>query len=285
MLDLEKKRVILDASFVRTCPSDGWYFNWLTARGATLVLTDTLFYELYTTENAEHLLLSVFGKLRQFKDKIEVWTHTSEMMKWEVDNQSPYGCPISESLTNNQFKKLLQKDHINLTDALQKTIETTKKEREASVPYMLSLCQSYKKLLPELSEKIKSKQYQEISDICSLFICSEKNIRCFMKMSEDYTNIIDKVDDTWLVWHDSKALLCIICEGLRYGQLTDFDNLGGEKARHNWINNKNDIDYLVALSRADTIATNDQKILSWFCKWMYGESKKIILPSCIPPQS
>jgi len=93
------KRVILDASFVRGCPTDGTWLTELAKRFDRLIVIDTLGYELCSTDNLQQWPAAL-RKFQPVKENIDVWVHTSTMLKFESKKRMAYQDPRDE--TNSQ---------------------------------------------------------------------------------------------------------------------------------------------------------------------------------------
>ena len=50
-----------------------------------------------------------------------------------------------------------------------------------------------------------------------------------------------------------------------------------DKAKKKAVNSKHDLDYLVSLSFADAIASNETRgMMSYLCRWMFGDTRQFI---------
>lgn len=275
--DLSVNRVIIDASYLRASPADGSMLRGLANCGARLVLIDNLVYELCSTENRDQWPASQ-RKLAACVESIECWEHTAQMLRYEMENRQPYGEPRSEDITQS-FRQMLRSEAPYVSPDLDEVIRQSRQQREEdSVPALFRAMDGIASLLSDnVRECLRGQPPDQIGQMCSDVVANETLIR---RLTTGGSNpcFPGSIDDSWLAWHHYKAVLCATCEWIRQ-DCPRFEDLG-ENARHRWINRKHDLDYLIALSRADAIATAETNgEMLHFCRWMFGNSKTVITPS------
>jgi hypothetical protein len=268
---LKNKRVIIDASFIRACPCNGIWLKDIVNNGATLVLIDTFLYELCSTDkNRDVQWISSLKKLQPFSERIEIMSHIMECIRFESGFEDKYPFQSYEEMTK-QFRKMLYENNFPKLEEKPETINEFKEEREGSVSLMIDFCCIYRKMLSDFPDinKIAGKSPEYVKEVCFDFVNNKDLIQYVLSIAPETKKISKVCDENWFIWHFGKFLLAIICEAIR-SQLKP-----EEASLHKWINNKHDFDYLVSLSRADILVTNDKKTMSNFCYWMYGNTKTV----------
>jgi hypothetical protein len=273
--DLGGRKIIVDSSFIRSCPGDGSALRRLVERGARLVLIDNLVYELCSTDNQAQWPASQ-RKLRPCADALEWWEHTGVMLKAEAEGGQPYGNPLREEPTQ-VMRDLLQSGTTCIPDDLVVLTQEAREQREsASVPVLFRACEAYAPCVPELAATLRNQGIADAITVCTEFVNDLETIRrCMRDGTSPCPFPAERVDQTWLAWHHYKGMLAFLCEYLRQGS-PRFEDLAAN-VQHRWINRKHDLDYLISLSRADGLATNETAgEMYHFCRWMYAETKVFI---------
>lgn len=274
---LTGRRIIIDSSFIRSSRADGSTLRRLVDRDTRLVLIDNLVYELCSTDNRVQWPASQ-RKLIPCVDAIECWEHSGVMLKAEAEEGQPYSDPLREE-TTQAMRQLLRSGSTYSPDDLADTTRQAREQREsASVPALFRACEGCASYVPELARALRHRRAAEVGSTCFAFVSDPAIIRRWMR---DGTNPcpfpVDLVDQKWLAWYHYQAILAFLCEYLRQDS-PRFEDLLPE-AQHRWINRKHDLDYLISLSRADGLATNETTgEMYHFCLWMYGETKALISP-------
>ena len=282
-VEVERPRIIIDASYIRGMKKDGAPLRIISKRGGRIVVTDTLLFELFSTSNANQWDASK-SKLMEYRDAIEVWEHVSEMYRVELEENRPYGNPFNTERTK-RFQKMLaenpQYDPNNRDEIIEKAIQ------ECEGPDIPELFQNFSELseeseFEEIKAKIKDKapHDKEVVQTCYDLINDPSNIRSVIKVissvvKNDRTvspNPRD-VNEKWVLWHFSKSLLTVACDCLRQGKDTFRKLSKGHRKR--LINVKHDLDYLILLGFADAIASRKTKEeLFYYRRWMFGDRSK-----------
>ena len=108
--------ILIDASYIHRMNADGKPFRVMCEQGGRIVLIDTLFYELCSTDDAEKYYPAAMRKLRVCPDAIECWAHVSKMWKVELEEKRPYGDLLRCEVTKNMQRKLANNSHWPLVD-------------------------------------------------------------------------------------------------------------------------------------------------------------------------
>ena len=270
-MDTRNPRIIIDASYIRAMPPNGEPFRIMCEQGARIVLIDTLVYELCTTDDQNQWAASM-NKLKAGVNAIEIWKHVSSMCKCELEQNRPYGDPLSVERTVNWREWIANNSWQRPDD---KEIKKSIQEREgrdmlASLHDLLGFQSIPKK------QKIKiqaSPLDPEVVQICYKYINNPDHIRLVLEgilqiLNNDTWIKLqnpDDVDDSWIIWHICRSLSAVFCDCRHEGEQTF-----GKKI----INAKHDLDYLISLAFADGIASCETKgEMSYYWKWMYGDTK------------
>ena len=268
-------RIIIDASYIRGMNADGAPLRTICEQGGRIVLIDTLIYELCSTANSAQWPASM-RKLRGCQDAIEVWEHVSDMFKFELEQNRPYGDPLRCEITKNMRQKLANNSQWSPPD-----IEEERRQRESR-----DMLNSLKRItgflsFPEKTEEAirKAPHGEEAVQYCYDIVNNPNTIRSILKA---VINIFDeagepwvklqnpnKVNETWLTWHFCKSVLAILCDCRHREDRTLWKGL---------VNTKHDINYLVSLAFADAIASCETRgEMSYYRRWMFGDDSKPLI--------
>lgn len=251
----------------------------LAKAGCSLVMIDSLPFELCTSQN-ENRWLHVQKKLMQCPDSIEVWTHTGEMLKAEVEANKATESPTDAELTERTVSWFRSGRTYVPPDIKQITPHYVRQREVDSVKALLSDCERLKRSVGELAQQVTNKPYAATYEICHAFVNNESNIRD--SLARNHGNESDKetfipdasvrMNETWLAFHHAKCCLALLCLYVhKYGNTIT-------PAKWKDIENtKTDTDYLECLAFADALATNETSgDLEKLFRWMYGSTKKFI---------
>ena len=283
-------RIIIDASYLRGMSKDGAPLRAMCEQGGRIVITDTLFYELCSTANRNQWRASKI-KLVECQYAVEVWEHISEMLKVELAENRPYGDPLHPEGTR-RFRKMLANDPQYEPDDLGEKVEEANEQREdPSVP---KLFQDFAKLseepeFKEIAARIKGKlpHDEEVVRISSALINDPKMIRFVVDIARaatenDMAVSLDPkdVNEKWVIWHFSRSLLTVLCDCLRRGESENTLSKPSKRLIKRFNNIKHDLDYLILLAFADSIASCEIKgELFYYRRWMFGDDSKPLIRS------
>lgn len=267
-------RIIIDASYIRKMSSNGAPFRTLCEQGARIVLIDTLVFELCSTSNRAQWPASI-NKLKAGVNAIEVWQHVSPMFRFELAQNRPYGDPLDKERTERLRDMIANNPQYQPSD-MRTLIEDNIKEREGYG--IVELFQNFANWeLPADEIKHKAGDDDKVIDFCHYVVNNPDiirspaigNLRQSMKTDGlDVSLNLDDVDDSWVIWHEGKSHLVLLCESQRRGA-DAMKNISKKRL----INAKHDLDYLISLAFADGIASFETKEMYYFWKWMYGDTK------------
>ena len=271
-------RIIIDANYIIGMPNDSAPFRTLCEQGARIVLIDTLFFELCSTPKCAQWPASR-NKLKAGVNAIELWQHVSPMFKRELEQNHPYGDPLDEERTERLRDMIANNPQYQPSD-MRTLIEDYVKEREGDG--IVELFQNFANWeLPADEIKHKAGDDDKVIDFCYFVVNNPDIIRSpaigalRQSMKTDGLDVslnLDDVDDSWVIWHEGKAHLVLLCESQRRG--ADALKNVSKKLKKSLINTKHDLDYLISLAFADGIASCETKrAMSYFRKWMYGDTK------------
>jgi len=286
-VEVERPRIIIDASYIRGMKQDGAPLRTVSKQGGRIVVTETLVRELITSYRNRQPAAK--QKLVACRDAIEVWEHVSKMYRIELEENRPYGNPFHNKRTK-RFQKMLAEDPQYEPNYRDEIIKETSQEREG--PDIPKLFQYFSELseepgFKEIGAKIKGKapHDKEVVQTCYGLINDPSNIRSVIKVissvvKNDGTVSLNPqdVNEKWVLWHFSKSLLTVVCDCLRLGKNTFGKLSKGHRKR--LINVKHDLDYLVLLAFADAIASCETKgELFYYRRWMFGDRSKSLIRS------
>ena len=265
-----KKRAIVDASFIRSCPENGSAVRALVDQGYHLVLTDYLVYELCSSGDPKRWS-DAANKLAPFSDELECWHHSAKMLRTECETKHPVE-EIRDDQITNLLRKQLKKDPSYLPADILQLVGYHGQQRERDTPS--AAFRSFTALRPmatSLENAISNKGLKECTPGCAAFVQNRQNVDKIIDMVADLpkSNI---VDDNWMSRHIFQSHLALFCDYLRSGA-PDIPSLP-EGAKKRWINRFHDLDYLTMLSGADAIASQEiSGEQRWYREWIYGKSK------------
>ena len=275
-MDTRNPRIIIDASYIRAVPPNGEPFRIMCEQGARIVLIDTLVYELCTTDNQNQWAASM-NKLKAGVNAIEIWKHVSSMYKCELEQNRPYGDPLSVERTERMQEMIAKNSQYQPADM--RKFKDYIQEREGSD--IVELFQNFANWRPSADKiRYKAGDDNEVINFCHYVVNHPSIIRSraiggirrnMQKDGLDVSLNPDDVDHSWAIWHFGKSHLVLLCESQRRG--ADALKKVGKKLEKHLINAKHDLDYLISLAFADGIASCEKKEMSYFQKWMYGDTK------------
>lgn len=279
-------RILIDASYIHRMNAAGKPFRVMCEQGGRIVLIDTLFYELCSTDDAEKYYPAAMRKLRVCPDAIECWAHVSKMWKVELEEKRPYGDPLRCEITKNMQRKLANNSHWPLVDINE---EVRKREGNNDIVTLFQGFANWPQLFSEGTvEEIKSKSGhdEKVVQICYKIVNNPDNIRAVIdnillivkKGGLDVLLNPDDVDHTWAIWHFGKSLLVMLCDSQKKGE--DAFKEISKKTKKALINTGHDLDYLTSLAFADAIASCETKgEMSYYRRWMFGDDSKPLISS------
>ena len=274
-------RIIIDANYIRSMKEDGAPFRAMCEQGGRIVITDTLVYELLTSDRNQWPAAK--RRLVSYRDSIEVWKHVSEMYRFELKKNRSYGNPLHSDRTERLRFELANNLQYE-PDDLKEIIDKARQEREGSnIP---ELFRNFAKLNKEFGEKItakikgKSPHDKEVVQACYFAINDPKSIRSMIDivrsvMKNDMVVLLESkdVNKKWVIWHYCKSLLTVFCDCGRRGE-NAFREIS-ENYKKRLYNITYDLEYLVLLAFADAIASGETKgELSYYRRWMFGDVSK-----------
>lgn len=276
--DGEDRRIILDACFLINDSHDAENLVKLRKCGCRIVMIDTLPYEICTSGDPNDWRHGQ-KQLMYCHDAVEVWQHIGELLRWEVQNGTPIPGPCDCEATD-RTRKWFKSRQVFVPDDLAELAATYVAQREeASVNALLSDCESLKGTLASLSAQIHGKPYEQTYSICEQFVNNEDNIRATLVRNhgdplDAETYIPDPavtVTPEWLAYHHAKCCLALLCLYIhKYGVKKSPKKIGPIE------NTVLDTDYLTLLAFGDGIATDETRDMARLCRWMYGDSRRVI---------
>lgn len=263
--DRTNPRIIIDASYIRGMKADGAPLRAISEQGGRIVITDTLAYELLTSDHSKWS--AARHRLASCRDAIEVWEHVSEMCRVELEENRPYGDPLHSGKTERLRLELAKEPH----DMDERIIEDWNQEREDSLELLRTLAASQPSFREDLKRiKNKDPHDKEVMQICYDLVNDPENIQLVLK---DVVQNPNKVDCNWILWHLSKSLLALYCDSECRGK-DKFKNISNKKL----ANIKHDSDYLILLAFADAIASRETTgEQSYYRRWMFGDAVKPLI--------
>ncbi len=265
-------KYVLDANMLRALPVQGRISDALLRPGDHIVLIDSLLYEICSSKGVADWAAQL-RKLRYCCERVEYWQHVGAALRKESEEKKP--CPLYHEKQTRRIKAFLTSDEptCDVTSA----VAVTKKQREDdSARAIFSSSGIFRQLLPQVSNRLQGKSYEDISEFATCFVNDRDNILFVLrKGAENPVFDADLVDPTWVAWHNAKAFLAFLCEFIRSNPKEDINTLSAN-AQHRWINSKIDLDYAISTAFADGILTQELKALRHFCRWMFGDSRRIL---------
>lgn len=279
-------RIIIDASYIRGMKKDGAPLCTMNEQGGRIVLTDTLVYELITSDHNQWS--SAMTRLVECRDAVEVWEHVPVMCKVELKENRPYGDPLHRGRTE-WLRAMLARNPQYEPDDWDEIIEKANQEGEG--PSIPELFRNFAELNEEFGEEItakikgKSPHDKEVVQTCYDAINDPQSIRSMVDiirsvMKNDMGILLNPkdVNEEWIIWHYGKSLLTIFCDCGRRGEYA-FRRIS-EKYEKRLYNIIHDLDYLTLLAFADAIASRETKgEQSYYRRWMFGDASKSSISS------
>ncbi len=170
-----KKRAIVDASFIRSCPENGSAVRALVDQGYHLVLTDYLVYELCSSGDPKRWS-DAANKLAPFSDEIECWHHSAKMLRTECETKQPVE-EIRDDQITNLLRKQLKKDPSYLPEDILQLVGYHGQQRERDTPS--AAFRSFTALRPmatSLENAISNKGLKECTPGCAAFVQNRQNV-------------------------------------------------------------------------------------------------------------
>jgi hypothetical protein len=276
---MDSKKVILDASFVTRESADANHLKMLAKAGCSLVMIDSLPFELCTSKQ-ENRWLHVQKKLMQCADHIEVWTHTGELLKAEVEENRPTASPIDEVLTE-QTRAWFLSGRPYVPENIKEITPHYVQQREVdSVRALLSDCERLKGSVDELAKLVANKPHAATYDICFQFVNDARNIQDTLERNHGNAsdpetfipNAPTRIGPEWLAYHHAKCCLALLCLYVhKYGNTVT-------PAKWKDIENTTtDTDYLESLAFADALATNETSgDMERLFRWIFGSERTFV---------
>ena len=265
-------RIIIDASYIRGMSRDGAPLRAMCEQGGRIVITDTLSYELITSDRNQWPAAK--SRLTACQDAIEVWEHVPNMLRVELLKNRPYGDPLHPE-TTERFREMLANDPQDEPDDLDEIFKNFAK---------LS-----KEFGEEITAKIKDKapHDKEVVQTCFSAINDDQSIRSVIDIvrsatENDMAVSLDPkdVNEKWVIWHFSRSLLTVLCDCLRRGENENTFSRLSKRLRKRLNNVKHYLDYLTLLAFADAIASRETKgELFYYRRWMFGDGSKPLIRS------
>ena len=279
-------RIIIDASYIRGMSKDGAPLRTMSEQGGRIVITDTLSYELITSDRNQWPAAK--SRLTACQDAIEVWEHVSEMCRVELKKNRPYGNPLHCDRTK-RLRFELANDLQYEPDDLGEIIDKVRQEREGpNIPELFrNFARRNKEFGEEITAKIKGKapHDKEVVQTCFSAINDPKSIRSMVDivrsvMKDDMDVLLNPkdVNEKWVIWHYGKSLLTIFCDCGRQGENV-FKEISKNHEKRLY-NITHDLDYLTLLAFAHAIASSETKgEQSYYRRWMFGDGSKPLIRS------
>ena len=266
------RSIILDASFVRACPTGGEWLRKLAAHTQELVCIDALVFELCSADD-QNQWASTTRKLAAVVDQVECWMHVSEMLRYELQSRQALRQPCDAQLTS-QFRAYIAAGSTRLADPNAPSNAGTQREVEGGAALRIAI-DACLPLVGEIRQRISNKPRTAVEAACYAFVNNPQYIRFVLGAGgEDAVFAGCQVTEDWVAWHHAKWFLAALCEAARSAQADD----GISKITKRLFNRKHDGDYLISLKFADAIASNETGEMLAFSRWMYGESRAFITP-------
>jgi hypothetical protein len=274
-MPVQERKVILDKSFLQAESRDGRRLHALKEAGCMFIVNDMLVYEL-CTDGRTNQWPATQRKLFPFADRIEVWKHTSELLKSEIADQRPTAFPIDEESTD-RFRSWFNGGEVYVPSDLESIGALAFKQREEdSVDALIAECRYMCGIDPTYTARIQ-RGGEEAKAILS-DLMARKDFTEFL-IKRDHGNPADQglyikgaeqgLGPEWFAYHNARSTLALYCVFMsKFGLV----NTPGKDFRHT----KLDSDYAALLHYADALATNETSgSLADVCEWLYGGSKKI----------
>lgn len=272
---MKKRSVILDKSFIQAESKDSKRLHFLKDAGCVFILTDTLIYELCTDSNKKQWP-AIQRKLFPFADCIEIWRHTADLLRTEIETQKPTDSPINKTATE-RFRAWFQSGQSYVQSDLEAIGVSAKQQREEdSVEALIAECRDLCQVCPNYAATIQRDKAEArviLADLISREAFIKHRIEKVHGNPEHKDLYIRGADQglgpEWFAYHEARSARALCCVFMmKYG----LKNKPGKDFGHT----KLDADYAALLHYADGLATNETSgNLADMCEWLYGSSKKI----------
>lgn len=259
--------VIIDASFMRSCPSDGAWLGRLVERGYDLVVSDHLVFELCSGGHPQQWAVAQ-RKLAPFVNNVHAWHSTGVMLRIESQTRQPFPHPNFEDSTA-RLRDLLRSNPGFLRDDIDaRTVEAGQIRDIAGPEAVYRSMMALRPSAEPLSRLIRCIQPEAATPHCEAFVQNDNNVRVLFDMDKDFPPDTE-VDSNWLTWHVFRAHLAIFCEYIRQGNDDLF--VLSEPALRRWVNRTHDCDYVTLLAYGNALASQERSGEQyWFRRWIYG---------------
>lgn len=270
-----QRKVILDKSFIQAESRDRRRLHFLQNVGCTFILTDTLIYELCTDSQSTQWPATQ-RKLFPFANYIEVWNHTSDLLRTEIAEQRPTTSPIDQEATDRVRAWFSGGDVYVPNDLASIGAAAFEQREEDSVDALISECRDLCAIDPTYTARIRNGGPTAKALLADLF--ARTDFTEFL-VKRDHGNEADQelyirgaeqgLGPEWFAYHNARSTLALYCVFMsQYGLV----NAPGKDFRHT----KLDSEYAALLHYADALATNETSgSLANVCEWLYGGSKKM----------
>lgn len=264
-------KIILDKSFIQAESADGRRVLALRKKGAVFVMTDTLIYELCTDERLT-IWPSVQKKLFRVADAIEVWHHTSYLLKREIETHAPVAEPVDLQATEG-VREWFKGGQVYVPANLEELKKSHEQFREKeSVDALISDCRRFCEDRPEQIEKLHGNR-AGVESIVRMKEWLRHQIIKEHGNSDDLKQYIRGAEESlgpeWFAYHFQRGVLALYGVFiLKYG----LQNQPGK----DFVHTKLDSDYMTLLHYADALATNETSgSLSDMCRWVHGDTRVV----------
>lgn len=265
------RKIILDKSFIQAERANAKRILALRKTGAVFVLTDTLIYEL-CTDSRSAIWPSVQKKLFHVADAIEVWHHTSHLLKQEIETHTPVAGPLDYQATEG-MREWFKGGQVYVPANLEELKRSHEQLREKeTVDALISDCRRFCERVPEQIEKLH-RNCAGIESIVRMKEWLRHQIINEHGNAGDLEQYIpgaeNSLEPEWFAYHFQQGVLALYgVYILKYG----LKNQPGK----DFVHTKLDSDYVTLLHYADALATNETSgSLSDMCRWVYGDTRVV----------
>lgn len=275
------RRVILDKSFLQAEGRNGERLCLLRDCGASFVLTDTLLYEFGTDARAPQWPAAQ-RKLFHIADNVEVWHHTADLLRIEIEQQRPVKSPVDRDATQ-RVREWFRGGDIYVPPNLATIGQEAHQQREVdSIKSLVSDCRDLCQKDPTYTARIQRGGIEAealLSDLMARHEFIAWRVRSDHGKPTDTELYIQGAEEglgpEWFAYQHAKSTLALCCHYMaKYGAT----NASGV----DFVHTKLDAEYVALLYYADALATNETSgSLAAICRWMHGKSKIILSTSSL----
>jgi hypothetical protein len=274
----------LDKSFIQAESANAKRILALRKAGAVFVLTDTLIYELCTDSKSKNpknpkIWPSVQKKLFHVADAIEVWHHTSHLLKQEIEKHKPVAGPVDHHATEG-MREWFRGGQVYVPENLEELKSSHKQLREKeAVAALISDCQRFCERMPEQVEKLHRNRAGVESIVRMKEWLNHQIIREHGN-ADDLEQYIRGAEDSlgpeWFTYHFQQGVLALMGVFiLKYGLKNQPYDLKNQPVK-DFVHTKLDSDYVTLLHYADALATNETSgSLADMCRWVHGDCRAV----------